>query len=160
MIAGPFCRNCDVRKNMEAQYASPLGLGYKNMQSGMRYEFHHMGIPTSEKKEGEIYSAVVGMYTTDHPGSFKIQWHRFDPESPLHPLIKTLPHLAFKVDDLHTAIQGKDVILGPYEPIDDYFVAIINDGGVPIELIQTKLSDSEIWRRAKDGEGALYRSSK
>lgn len=37
------------------------------------------------------------------------------------------------------------MILGPYEPINDYFVAIINDAGVPVELIQTSLSDEEIW---------------
>jgi hypothetical protein len=30
-------------------------------------------------------------------------------------------------------------------------VAIIEDGGVPIELIQTNLSDEEIWNRAKAG---------
>jgi hypothetical protein len=55
------------------------------------------------------------------------------------------------------AIAGEEVILGPYEPIDDYFVAIINDAGAPVELIQTSLSDAEIWGRAKRGEGSLYR---
>lgn len=54
-------------------------------------------------------------------------------------------------------MQGEEVILGPYEPIDGYFVAIINDAGVPVELVQTSLSDEEIWGRAKRGEGALYR---
>ncbi|MGQ5523228.1 VOC family protein [Chitinimonas sp. PSY-7] len=128
------------------------------MKENIKYEFHHTGIPTSEVRDGELFSANVGMYTTDNPGKFRIQWHRFTSDSPLHPLIKTLPHVAFKVSDLYAAIEGEEVILGPYEPIDDYFVAMINDGGVPVELIQTSLSDEEIWGRAKRGEGSLYRT--
>ncbi|AYR23372.1 VOC family protein [Herbaspirillum rubrisubalbicans] len=127
------------------------------MKSNIKYEFHHAGIPTTEIKKEEKFSAKAGMYTSDNPGSFRIQWHRFTDDSPLHPLIKTLPHVAFKVDDLNAAIEGEEVILGPYEPIDDYYVAVINDRGVPIELIQTKLSDDEIWGRSKNGQGYLYR---
>lgn len=128
------------------------------MKAGITYEFHHTGIPTTEVREGEKFSASAGMYTSDNAGNFRIQWHRFTPDSPLHPLIKTLPHVAFKVDNLQEALAGEEVILGPYEPIDGYFVAIINDAGVPVELIQTSLPDEEIWGRARRGEGALYRS--
>ncbi|MDK6382739.1 hypothetical protein [Citrobacter freundii] len=46
------------------------------------------------------------------------------------------------------------VILGPYEPVDDYLVAIIDDYGVPIE---TALSDEELWACAASGQGRLYR---
>jgi hypothetical protein len=127
------------------------------MKVGITYEFHHTGIPTLEVRDGEIFSPNVGMYTSDNNGTFRIQWHRFTLDSPLHPLIKNLPHVAFKVDNLQEAIAGQEVILGPYEPIDDYFVAIINDAGVPVELIQTSLPDEEIWGRAKRGEGSLYR---
>jgi len=70
-----------------------------------------------------------------------------------------VPHVAFKVDDLQQAIEGEEVILGPYEPVDDYFVAVINDAGVPIELIQTGLSDEELWARARSGQGSLYRDA-
>ncbi|MBS7701458.1 hypothetical protein [Chelatococcus sp. YT9] len=49
------------------------------------------------------------------------------------------------------------MILGPYEPIDGFHVAIIDDGGVPVELIQTELRDDEIWSRARCGQGSLYR---
>jgi hypothetical protein len=91
-------------------------------------------------------------------GSFRIQWHRFEDDSPLHPLLKTLPHIAFKVNNLNTAIEGKEILLGPYEPIDGYFVAVINDAGVPIEFVQTELTDEELWERARNKEGSLYRT--
>lgn len=129
------------------------------MKPHIRYEFHHMGIPTEEVRAGETYSEAAGMFTSDNPGRFRIQWHRFKPKSPLHPLIRSVPHPAFKVADLREAVAGEEVLLGPYEPIDGYFVAIINDGGVPVELIQTDLSDEEIWGRAKAGQGSLYRGA-
>lgn len=119
-----------------------------------------MGIPTMEVRPGEIFSVAAGMYTSDNPGNFRIQWHRFTAESPLHPLIRTVPHPAFKVPDLQAAIVGEVVILGPYEPIDGYFVAIIDDAGAPVELIQTDLTDSEIWGRARTGQGMLYRNDR
>jgi hypothetical protein len=128
------------------------------VKTSVRYEFHHMGIPSEQIRPDEIFSAAAGMFTSDSPGKFRVQWHRFTPESPLHPLIRSVPHPAFKVDSLEAAIAGEEILLGPYEPIDGYFVAIINDGGVPIELIQTDLSDEEIWARAKMGRGLLYRN--
>lgn len=125
------------------------------MKSGITYTFHHTGIPTDQKREGETYAASVRMYTSDNGGSFRIQWHRFEEGSSLHPLIRTLPHVAFKVDDLQAAIEGEELLLGPYEPLDGFFVAMINDGGVPVELIQTALTDEEIWARARLGQGSL-----
>ncbi|GAA6120804.1 hypothetical protein [Acidovorax sp. FG27] len=127
------------------------------MKPHIRYEFHHMGIPTQEPRPQEQFSQAPGMFTSDNGGRFRIQWHRFTADSPLHPLIRTVPHPAFKVDDLQAAIEGETLLLEPYEPIDGYRVAIIDDGGVPVELIETQLDDAEIWRRARSGEGTLYR---
>lgn len=128
------------------------------MKEGLNYEFHHFGIPLADGNFEGKYSEKAGMYTTDNPGKFKVQWHRFTHDSPIHTLLKTVPHVAFKVDDLSEAIRDEEVILGPYEPIDDYFVAVINDSGVPVELIQTNLTDEQLWERARSGQGSLYRA--
>ncbi|MFZ4168731.1 hypothetical protein ACEV60_08710 [Enterobacter ludwigii] len=127
------------------------------MKAHVKYEFHHFGIPVQDGDTTGKFSANAGMYTTDNPGKFRVQWHRFTDDSPLHSLLKTVPHVAFKVSSLAEAIAGETVILGPYEPIDDYRVAVIDDGGVPIELIETTLSDEELWARATAGQGSLYR---
>ena len=129
------------------------------MKTNIQYTFHHFCFPLQDGAQEGVFSASAGMYTTDNPGKFRVQWHRFTDDSPLHPLLKTVPHVAFKVDDLQQAIEGEEVILGPYEPVDDYFVAVINDAGVPIELIQTGLSDEELWARARSGQGSLYRDA-
>jgi hypothetical protein len=117
--------------------------------NGMKASFHHMGIPTTERRPGERFSETFGMYTSDSDcRTLRIQWHRFESTSCLHPLIRTVPHVAFRIADLDTAIAGCNVLLGPYEPIADFRVAIIEDGGQPIELVETTLSDEELWRRA------------
>ena len=113
------------------------------------YRYHHMGIPTTEIRPNEKFSEAFGMYTSDVEGDFRIQYHRFTEDSPLHPLIKSLPHVAIQVDNLEEATDGYEILLGPYEPIPNYRVAIINNGGVPVELIETSLTPSELWGRAK-----------
>jgi len=97
------------------------------------------------------------MYTSDDlSGPIPLQWHRFDDDSILHPLLRSQPHLAYRVNDLAAAIAGHVVLLGPYEPIRDFRVAVIDNAGVPVELIQTTLSDEQIWGRAISGREALY----
>jgi hypothetical protein len=118
--------------------------------NGIECSFHHMGIPITEPKPNERYSERFGMYTSDSPCKIlRIQWHRFESSSPLHRLIRTLPHVALKVADLEAAIMGCNVLLAPYEPIPGFRVAIIEDGGCPIELVQTSLDDAELWSRAE-----------
>lgn len=125
-------------------------------KDGVTYRFHHMGIPTVETKPGERYSAAYKMYTSDDAcGLIRVQWHRYEPGSPLPALLQKQPHPAFQVSDLDRAIAGKKVILGPYEPIADYRVAVIEDGGIGIELVQTGLSEEQLWEKAET-DNALY----
>jgi hypothetical protein len=112
----------------------------------LRFEYHHMGIPSTVVRPNERYSSKFKMYTSDSAGSqFRIQWHRFESDSPLHPLIRNLPHVAFKVTDIDRAIAGKNVLLGPYCPFEGFKVAMVEDAGVPIEFVQTELTDEQVW---------------
>jgi hypothetical protein len=123
------------------------------IRDGVTYEFHHLGIPTNEARPGERYSARFDMYTSDSDCQLlHIQYHRFAADSSLDPLIRSLPHPAFKVDNLDRAVVDRKLLLGPFEPITGYRVAIIDDGGMPVELIETTLTDEEIWGRATNGK--------
>jgi hypothetical protein len=125
------------------------------IRDGVTYEFHHIGIPTAEIRAGERYSARFGMYTSDSECQLaRVQYHRFDVDSCLHPMLQSKPHPAFKVDNLGRAIENRILLLGPHEPIDGFLVAIILDGDMPIELIQTTLSDHDVWERASMGQNA------
>lgn len=70
------------------------------MSAGVKYEFHHFGIPLLDGDTSGKFSASAGMYTKEHSGKFQVQWYRFSGDSPLHPLLKTVTHVAFKVGSL------------------------------------------------------------
>lgn len=69
------------------------------------YIFDHIGIPTKTVMPNERHSVRMGLYTADHKSNFPIQWHRFKKNSSLHLLIKTLPHIAYRVTSLDLAIR-------------------------------------------------------
>ena len=100
------------------------------------YRYHHMGVPTSEQRPGEHYSSTFRMDLSggEDPGGFRIQ---------------STPHVAFQVNDLEAAVADENLLLGPYEPFSGFKVAIIEEEGVPIELIETELTEDEIWGEPK-----------
>lgn len=104
-------------------------------QWGWRY--HHMGIPTREKIPGERYIAHLKMYVSGFDASpFGVEWMRFEADSPVDPLIQSVPHVAFEVDNLEQAIIGKQLIGEPSFPSKGIKVAMILHNGAPVELIQ------------------------
>ena len=48
----------------------------------------------------------------------------------------TIPHVAFEVDDLETALVGQEILIPPNSPIAGLKVAMILDQGAPIELME------------------------
>jgi hypothetical protein len=76
-----------------------------------------------------------------HEGSeFRVQWTRFEDDCDLHPLVQTVAHAAFKVDDLDRAIQGRTVIHGPEELLEGFRVACSEDGARERELAEAFLA--------------------
>jgi hypothetical protein len=60
---------------------------------------------------------------------------RYSGDSPLHRAIKTLPHVAFAVDDLDAALEGLDVMYPPGSPSEGVCAAMILVDGAPVERI-------------------------
>jgi hypothetical protein len=130
-----------------------------NQRDGVEYKFHHLGLPTTKVQPNERYSELFRMYTSDSCCEHvRTQWHRFEADSTIHPLIRTLPHVAFQVGNLDRAVEGCDVILGPYEPLPGLRVAMIDDGGHPVEFLETALTDVELATLASTNENLLYGS--
>lgn len=102
-------------------------------------EYHHLGIPTTERRAGERHLPELGMYVSGYEESeFGIEWMRFEPGSPVPELVRTVPHVAFRVPDLEAAIRGRDVIIPPTSPSDGIRVAFIVENGAPVELLETR----------------------
>jgi hypothetical protein len=101
------------------------------------WRYHHTGIPTDEPRDGEQYLADYKLYRSGFPESpYGVEWMRFEPDSPVHELVKTLPHVAFEVDDIDEALEGKTVISAPGSPSDEVRSAMIVHNSCPIELIE------------------------
>jgi len=101
------------------------------------WRFHHLGVPTDRPRPEEQYLEAWKLHVSGFESSpYGIQWMRYEPGSPVHDLIKSVPHLAFEVDDLDAALVGKDVLTPPNSPSPGVRVAMIVDEGCPIELMQ------------------------
>jgi hypothetical protein len=101
------------------------------------WRYHHMGIPTTESKPGERYLEEYGMHVSGFDVSpFGVEWMRFEPDSPVSELVRTLPHIAFEVDDLDRALEGRTLIGEPSLPSEGVRVAMILHNGMPVELME------------------------
>ena len=100
-------------------------------------KFDHIGIPTVEAFDGEIPLPHLKMTVSDHLNNrFGIQWQRYWDDAPYPELVKTVPHVAFEVDDLRAALAGQHVIIEPNSPSTGVTVAFIEVNGAPVELLQ------------------------
>ncbi|MHC4991549.1 MAG: hypothetical protein ACYTGC_11270 [Planctomycetota bacterium] len=99
--------------------------------------FHHIGIPTDRPQVDETHLGEAGVFITDAQSSpNRIEWLRFETNSPMPDLLKTLPHIAYEVDDLEAEMKGAEVLLEPFSPLEGVTVAFIIEEGAPIELMQ------------------------
>ena len=104
-----------------------------------KYRYHHIGIPTKTPIKGEKYLEEYKIYHYGYEDSeFGIEWMRYEDDCNMPEIVKTLPHIAFEVDDLYEAIKGKKIIIEPNSPSEGNLVAFIEEDGAPIELIQIK----------------------
>jgi len=96
-----------------------------------------MGIPTDEPQAGERYLEQLGMHVSGCDTSpFGVEWIRFEPHSPVSELVRTVPHIAFEVDDLDEAIRGHRLIGEISTPAGGVRVAMILHNGMPVELLE------------------------
>jgi hypothetical protein len=98
---------------------------------------HHIGIPTDEVKENTTYLEGAKLYITDAGQSpNRIEWLRFEADSPMPATLQKLPHIAYTVDDMEAEMQGREVLLEPFSPMEGVTVAFVIEEGAPIELMQ------------------------
>lgn len=108
------------------------------MNKKPKLKYHHLGIPTTEPKKGEVYLKDYKVYHRGYEDSeYGIEWMRYEKDSQSPEIVKKIPHVAFEVDDIYEAIKGKKVIIEPNSPSEGNIVAFIEENGAPIEFIQT-----------------------
>lgn len=107
-------------------------------------QFDHIGVPTTERHGDEMYVEETEVHVTDpgdHPDN--IEFLRFEPDSPVNDRVREQLHVAFRVDDLEEAIEGEDVLLGPFMATDTLEVVFVAKHGVVFEYMDHK--DENEW---------------
>ena len=101
-------------------------------------EFSHIGVITDEPKEGEVFVEATRVWITDftkHP--FHVEWLRFEADSPVTGPVREQPHVAYKVDSIEEASQGMNVLLEPFQPMENLRVGFYqSDDGAVIEFME------------------------
>ncbi len=101
------------------------------------WRYHHVGIPTDARMPNERYLEAFKVYVSGFDTSaYGIEWMRFEPDSPVSEIVKTIPHVAFEVDDLDAALAGRKVLSPPQSPSGGVRAAMIVHNGAPVELIE------------------------
>jgi len=103
------------------------------------WKYHHIGIPTKEVMPDEKYIPHLKFHVSGFSTSpYGIEWMRFEEDSPIDSLIRTVPHIAFEVEDLDHELKKHDftILTKPNSPSDGIRVAMIEHNGAPVELIE------------------------
>ena len=101
-------------------------------------EFSHIGIPTTEPKEGEVFVEATRVWITNfasHP--FHVEWLRFESDSPVTGPVREQPHVAYQVDSIEERSRGMRVLLEPFVPMEGLLVAFFEtEDGAVVELME------------------------
>jgi hypothetical protein len=128
-------------------------------------EFDHIGIITLEPHEGESWVEFSKVWVTNprlHPQRIEyirpLEMPDVDPANIGLWKLWHLPHVAYRVDDLETAIQGEQVVLGPFEPSDFGRVVFVLKDGLVVEYLEYSRLDTWFgqptpWRPAEPAAG-------
>lgn len=111
----------------------------------MKRHFHHTGVITDQQQPGEVYVAATKVWVTnpdDHPQ--RIEFLRFEPDSPVRGLVRDRCHTAYTIDDLDAAIRGEKVLLGPFQALEGLRVVFIEQDGAVIEYMEFSGDRTEI----------------
>lgn len=99
--------------------------------------FHHIGLPTEDPQADETYVEETRVWVTDpadHP--CRVEYLRYEEDSPVTGPLRRKPHVAYRVDDLAAALEGRELLLEPFTPMPGLSVAFFEEDGVVIEYMQ------------------------
>lgn len=103
------------------------------------FEIVHIGIPTTQQKEGEMHAEDAGIYVTDPEQSpFKMEYVRFLPGTVFPEAMHYDVHVAAKVDDIDRYVGLADEVIVPKMDNGDCYLSFVKKDGAIIELMEMK----------------------
>jgi hypothetical protein len=101
-------------------------------------EFSHVGLITDRPQPGEVFVEATRVWITDfvdHP--YKVEWLRFEPDSPVTGPVRTQPHVAYKVPSIEQAAAGLPTLIEPFTPLPNLRVGFyLSPDGAVLEFME------------------------
>ena len=108
--------------------------------------FDHVGLPTDQKHPEEMWVEETRVWVTDPlRDPQRIEWLRFEADTPLKGPVREMPHMAFRVDNLEREIEGAEILLGPFQPTPALRVVFVLKDGAVFEFMES--SEEGHWFR-------------
>ena len=113
-----------------------------------RARFDHIGLVSDKRRVPESWVEATRVWVTNprvHP--YNVEFLRFEPDSPVAGPLRTEPHVAYRVDDVHEALKGHTVLAEPFLPGPPDFatVAFVLVDGVVVEFMQYEDPNEDGW---------------
>jgi hypothetical protein len=100
-------------------------------------EFDHIGVPAAAKRDGMRFLESKRLWLTspaDHP--YRVEWLWYEADSPEAELVRTVPHVAYRVESPEEAMAGKRLLAEPFDVFGEVRVGFIEVDGAPIEFVE------------------------
>ena len=113
-----------------------------------RARFDHIGLVSDKRRVPESWVEATRVWVTNprvHP--YNVEFLRFEPDTPVTGILRTAPHVAYRVDDVHEALKGHTVLAEPFLPGPPDFatVAFVLVDGVVVEFMQYENPNEDGW---------------
>lgn len=103
-------------------------------------KFLHIGIPTPNVQENEIYLENLMVYVTnpeEHP--YQYEYLRFEKGTPFPYIMQVNPHVAYEVENIEEEIKNASrIIVDTFDADENTKIAFIIKDSVIFELVEYK----------------------
>ena len=105
-------------------------------------QFDHIGIPTETPQAEEFWVAQSRCWVTNpRTHALRIEYLRFESKPELKPgspewKLWNMPHVAYRVDDLEQAMEGEEVVYGPFEPAEFGRVVCVHKHDLIVDYLE------------------------
>lgn len=101
-------------------------------------KYMHTGMIVGDKREDMIYVEPLKVWITDaSKDPYAIEFLYFEPDSPMAAAIQECPHVAYQVEDIDAALEGKSILWAKMD-IGNAYIAFVYDNETVVEFYQAK----------------------
>ena len=101
-------------------------------------KYLHTGMIVGEKLPEMIYMEPLKVWVTDaSKDKYSIEFLYFEVDSPMAAAIQEQPHVAYEVEDIDAALEGKSILWNKMD-VGGAYIAFVYDNDTVVEFYQPK----------------------